>query len=243
LVDAPSSAARRGAGGLFRLRPAAVQPSAICGLGYFTAWNIRIVPVVIRRVGGGAPRLPRCWPPSATQTWCAVFPDHAFTKVPCWHSWFQQSPFLHRERSTAPDGPTSSPFLGRPRGVDVYGCSEQSENGNRPQSPAHLYGLDQTVTDEEIARLRAWADGSEALDQVACRIIRREIDREQKSAHCVVNKPRCRIWRIQHSCSEPECVHANENSWPGVSPNLINSATSERPPIPGCPPRPPKRHE
>ena len=135
MVDAPSSAARRGAGGLFRLRPAAVQPSAICGLGYFTAWNIRIVPVVIRRVGGGAPRLPRCWPPSAAQTWCAVFPDHAFTKVPCWHSWFQQSPFLHRERSTAPDGPTSSPFLGRPRGVDVYGCSEQSENGNRPQSP------------------------------------------------------------------------------------------------------------
>ena len=44
---------------------------------------------------------------------------------------------------------------------------------------AHLYGLDPTVTDEEIARLRAWADGSEALDQVACRIIRREIDRER----------------------------------------------------------------
>ena len=46
---------------------------------------------------------------------------------------------------------------------------------------SHLYGLDQTVTDEEIASLRAWADGSEALDQVACRIIRREIDRERSS--------------------------------------------------------------
>src|SRR3954468_14637085 len=25
--------------------------------------------------------LPRCWPPSAAQTWCAVFPRHAFTKA------------------------------------------------------------------------------------------------------------------------------------------------------------------
>src|SRR5215471_16937815 len=24
---------------------------------------------------------PRCWPPSAAQTWCAVFPRHAFTKA------------------------------------------------------------------------------------------------------------------------------------------------------------------
>ena len=44
---------------------------------------------------------------------------------------------------------------------------------------AHLCGLDQTVTDGEIASLRAWADGSEALDEVARRIIRREIDRKQ----------------------------------------------------------------
>ena len=26
-------------------------------------------------------RLPSCWPPSAAQTWCAVFPRHAFTKT------------------------------------------------------------------------------------------------------------------------------------------------------------------
>src|SRR5262249_48639737 len=24
---------------------------------------------------------PQCWPPSAAQTWCAVFPRHAFTKA------------------------------------------------------------------------------------------------------------------------------------------------------------------
>jgi len=46
---------------------------------------------------------------------------------------------------------------------------------------SHLCGLDQTVTDEEIASLRTWAYESEALDELACRIIRREIDRERSS--------------------------------------------------------------
>jgi hypothetical protein len=44
---------------------------------------------------------------------------------------------------------------------------------------SHLYGLDQTVTEKEIAILRAGADESEALDELACKIIRREIERER----------------------------------------------------------------
>jgi hypothetical protein len=46
---------------------------------------------------------------------------------------------------------------------------------------SHLCGLDQTVTDEEIASLRTWAYESETLDELACKIVRREIDRERSS--------------------------------------------------------------
>ena len=31
--------------------------------------------------------LPQRWPPSAAQTWCAVFPRHAFTKRVCTLQW------------------------------------------------------------------------------------------------------------------------------------------------------------
>jgi len=47
----------------------------------------------------------------------------------------KRSSFLHRERFSRPGGLASLPFLGRLRREDVYGCSEQTENGNRPQSP------------------------------------------------------------------------------------------------------------
>jgi len=71
--------------------PPGVAPGALAAHQCFhLAWvdQHQAKPVILQNVPNWPPpgrrwrtESPRCWPPSAAQTWCAVFPRHAFTKA------------------------------------------------------------------------------------------------------------------------------------------------------------------
>jgi hypothetical protein len=85
---------------------------------------------------------PQCWPPSAAQTWCAVFPRHAFTNV--------LASALQWKVSVSPS--CTNPYSP---------CSLRLGSCFQPQLRQHLYRCDQMRRSIQwsslFKRVRTWA--------------------------------------------------------------------------------------